>query len=93
MIDALAGIITFTHTDDRDHKTRAVSIVTASVDRIHFKKTLDPHQNMRLIGLKLNLINLSNYANWYGVLLQGVPTWVGKSSMEIRIDIDAEKGV
>jgi acyl-coenzyme A thioesterase 9 len=68
-LDALAGITTFSHTDDADHRTRALSIVTASVDRIQFKRTLSPNHNLRLIG---------------------TPTWVGRSSMEVRIDVEEE---
>eukprot|EP01125_Pyxidicula_operculata_P020529 TRINITY_DN7606_c0_g1_i1.p1 TRINITY_DN7606_c0_g1~~TRINITY_DN7606_c0_g1_i1.p1 ORF type:complete len:416 (+),score=60.94 TRINITY_DN7606_c0_g1_i1:570-1817(+) len=68
-LDALAGNIAFTHSDDNDPNTIPLTLVTASVDRLDLYQQLDPQKDIRL---------------------RGHVSWVGSSSMEIKIDADGK---
>lgn len=66
-MDALAGNIAFSHSDDNNPKTRPLSLVTASVEKIRLElKSQIPMENIVLIGQV---------------------GWVGKSSMDIVVEI------
>ena len=66
-IDALAGNVAALHADDDDDKTAPHKLVTASVDKVHFRWRVRPDRDLRL---------------------RGVASWVGRSSMEVRMSLE-----
>ncbi|GAM22806.1 hypothetical protein SAMD00019534_059810 [Acytostelium subglobosum LB1] len=62
-LDALAGTVSYKHAEDTTEE-KVYTIVTASVDRIHLLRPLNPQNDIKM---------------------DGIVTWVGKSSMEIMI--------
>ncbi|KAH7298868.1 hypothetical protein KP509_25G062200 [Ceratopteris richardii] len=49
-LDALAGTIAVRHCSDDDHTTRPLLLVTASVDKIHLRKSITLDQDLRMSG-------------------------------------------
>eukprot|EP01120_Amphizonella_sp_Union-15-10_P017040 TRINITY_DN9325_c0_g1_i1.p1 TRINITY_DN9325_c0_g1~~TRINITY_DN9325_c0_g1_i1.p1 ORF type:complete len:421 (+),score=79.61 TRINITY_DN9325_c0_g1_i1:52-1314(+) len=68
-LDACAGNIAFNHANDNNPRTRPLSIVTASVDRIDLLNKLLADRNL---------------------LMEGALSYVGKSSMEVRINVHSQ---
>ncbi len=77
------------HADDNNPNTRPLALVTASVERIDLLNKLFPDRDMRMTGR-----NSQIEARYRGISLlileSGCVAHVGRSSMEVRVELDAK---
>jgi len=86
-LDAFAANVAHAHCDDGMANTRPVQLVTACVDSVEVFREVETLIDMDLelsVGLLLHACWLQHGVTATTSLLQGVVSWVGRSSIEVQ---------